>query len=294
VERYAESGAENADKVRAAWNAALGVAADGRYADAIKLAGRLKPIVQGRGASPAVDEGADNWPKVEPTLTAMVDALSQSGHPNAAKIQMAWDAALGAAEAGKFADALAVAKKLKPILDAATGQATAAANTAGPSGGAEEAAAAQMAAGGEKVDTSKPSAGEEEAAKVIPKGTVKKRAFMIDRWTKIPVELKINLDTLVAAIPAAVPWEDPAEIQALVDGKLVEKVEAMQTEIQNGFDADVTSGDGSYAETRAALENMKKKSAPMRFLWRSKTMRSSMAMASWSLSKTLSTRSRRT
>lgn len=87
----------------------------------------------------------------------------------------------------------------------------------------------------------------------IAKGTVAKRAFMVDRWKTIRSDLSAQLKVLVAKIPDAVPWEDPQEIQALVGGKLAERTAEMQSAIMDGFDADVNSGDGAYAATRAAI-----------------------------------------
>ena len=166
-----------------------------------------------------------NWAKIERILSPRVKGLAQSGHPKAGKVSAAWTAALKAAKSGDFAAALRVAAKLKPLLDGAA------------------------AGAGQRV----PSAAAQEAAAVVPKGTVEKRAFMVDRWAKVSVELAVGIKALAAAIPDIAPWEDARNVSRLVATRLNEIVETMRSEVAASFDRDINDGNGSYAATRRTI-----------------------------------------
>lgn len=163
------------------------------------------------------------WEKIAAAFGPLVDTFGRSGNEKANTVLAAWAGAQNAAAAGKYAAAMTVAAKLKPLLMSSPPTAA----SASPDPGAP------------------------------PKDIVKKRAFMVDRWKKIPSELNVSLKALVGAIPNEVPWEDPAMVQKVIGGKLVSMIKDMQTAIQTGFDADVQSGDGKYSSTRSAISKLK-------------------------------------
>ncbi|MCV2868168.1 hypothetical protein OEW28_05955 [Defluviimonas sp. WL0002] len=61
---------------------------------------------------------AQNWAKIAPAMTAMVERALNAGHEKAPQIEAAWNRALEAAEAGNHQEALAIAAKLRPLLSA--------------------------------------------------------------------------------------------------------------------------------------------------------------------------------
>ena len=89
----------------------------------------------------------------------------------------------------------------------------------------------------------------------VPTGTVKKRAFMIERWKKVPGELKAGVEQLSVEIEEIAPWQDAKGIAKSVENRLHEIVDYMQEQVANGFDKDVQSGDGAYSETIAAIDS---------------------------------------
>ncbi len=81
---------------------------------------------QAEAPKPASPE-ATSWAKIAPAMAVLVGRLIEAGHDKAEQIQAAWTRAENAADADNFAEALAIAAKLKPVLTAAPA----------PSGGAQ-------------------------------------------------------------------------------------------------------------------------------------------------------------
>jgi len=94
-------------------------------------------------------------------------------------------------------------------------------------------------------------------AATIPPGLVKKRAFLIARWQKIPGDLKAEIDTLRAAVAVALPHEDAAGFGGAVSGALNILVEEFRTTISSAVDAAINADDPQYREVARAIADVK-------------------------------------
>ncbi|MTI00422.1 hypothetical protein [Roseibium sp. RKSG952] len=225
VKAHGEAGASNAQKVLSAWSAAIKAAEAGRYQDALQVAARLKPVLGGSGKP---DPKAAAWTRLEPNYTRRVNDLEKEGSGAAAKIAAAWSAARKAAQSGDFAKALIIAAKLKPHLTA-------------PPANAVNDGLSSLA---------------KEAAATIPAGIVQKRKFMIDRWSRVPGELREGISALAAAVPKIAPWEDAGAVSRLVEDHFGGIADRMRNDIGASFDQDVNAGDSSYAATKSTISGL--------------------------------------
>jgi hypothetical protein len=87
----------------------------------------------------------------------------------------------------------------------------------------------------------------------IPQGIVAKRAFLVERWRKIPAELRVQIADLNARIAHRLPHEDADGFC----GRVTVWFDTIVAELQPGLDAAVdeaiNKGDGKYQAVAAAL-----------------------------------------
>jgi hypothetical protein len=91
----------------------------------------------------------------------------------------------------------------------------------------------------------------------VARGTVAKRAFLLERWKKIPVDLRMELGTLLKAIRADYPQVDLAALGKGIDGKLRALIDASQARLADAVDADIQAGDPRYGKTAAAIRSVR-------------------------------------
>jgi len=73
-------------------------------------------------------------------------------------------------------------------------------------------------------------------------GLVKKRKFLIERWQRIPQEVRADLQQLQEAIEREMPGEDADELIDLAEDYL----DDVYTEMKDAIDDDINSGDAQY------------------------------------------------
>lgn len=95
----------------------------------------------------------------------------------------------------------------------------------------------------------------EPAAAAAPMGLVAKRAFLIERWKKIPGELTAELGVLNREIAAKVPDEDPDDLCEGVREWLAEMVADMQSQLDDAIDEAINAGDHSYAAVSRTIND---------------------------------------
>lgn len=128
VDAFVASGSDRAAQVDAAWKAALKAGAEGKVADAMAVAARLKPILTAQpAAGPATTSEADTWKAARDGLIGLYERVLGLNPANRTQLQAAWAMAEEKAEAGDHASALKILDRLRPALEAAT---TAASDTA--------------------------------------------------------------------------------------------------------------------------------------------------------------------
>jgi hypothetical protein len=91
----------------------------------------------------------------------------------------------------------------------------------------------------------------------VPRGTVAKRVFLLERWKKIPVDLRVELGTLLKAIRVDYPQVDLATLGKGIDGKLRALIDASQARLADAIDDDIKSGDAKYGKTAAAIRSVR-------------------------------------
>jgi hypothetical protein len=93
------------------------------------------------------------------------------------------------------------------------------------------------------------SEGQAETGKDASPGLVAKRKFLIERWQKIPPQVKANLNALKDAIARAMPSEDAAQLTALSE----EYLDDFYAEMKEAIDDDINSGDEHYKSAIATI-----------------------------------------
>ena len=125
VTRFVGSGDGKAAAVSQAWAGATAAAEKGDYKSAMAVAAKIKPLVTATpsgdgGENPAeTDPNQAKWDKAVDALTALYEAAMKTNPPERSKLTAAWGMATEKAGAGDYAGALAVAARIKPLLDAA-------------------------------------------------------------------------------------------------------------------------------------------------------------------------------
>jgi len=81
-------------------------------------------------------------------------------------------------------------------------------------------------------------------------GLVAKRKFLIERWTKIPPQVKANLKALQDGIARNTPNENAAELTKLSE----EYLDEFYDEMKDAIDDDINSGDAQYKGAIATIQ----------------------------------------
>ena len=115
------------------WASGVDAAANGNYKLAIGVAEKIKPVVLAAsqagdtgqtGNHPEADPNEAKWGKVKGPIEALLLDVLKNNPPDATKLRAIWAAADEAAGSSDFAKALAIATRLKPLLDAAKSSGT--------------------------------------------------------------------------------------------------------------------------------------------------------------------------
>src|SRR5262249_10805399 len=77
--------------------------------------------------------------------------------------------------------------------------------------------------------------------------------FLIDRWKKIPGEIRASLNALKKQIAEQVPGEDPDQLVGGIQVMLGDFLD----EVKEAIDTSITSGDGNYAQALKVIADMK-------------------------------------
>ncbi len=125
VQTAVNVGADKATQLAAAWEMAQKAAGQGKFNDALAVAAKIRPLLQGMEATPvpasaapgAESSEAKSWGSLEPTLAQLFETAMRLNPENRAKLTAAWSMASEKAEAGDFTAALQIAARLKPALD---------------------------------------------------------------------------------------------------------------------------------------------------------------------------------
>jgi len=172
---------------------------------------------QQQNENPLAGRWQQEFPKVE---AEYLEALKKADDKLASQLRVLHTFATEQAEAGAYDRAFKAVDRLKPLLQQAL-------SSQGPGG-----------AGGE-----------------IATGTVAKRKFLLDRFNRIPGEVKANLRPLRAKIATEVPDEDPKQ---LVDG-IETMLGEFYGEMREAIDESINAGDGDYAAAIKTIDELKKK-----------------------------------
>ncbi|MDX1945893.1 MAG: hypothetical protein SFU86_10890 [Pirellulaceae bacterium] len=84
----------------------------------------------------------------------------------------------------------------------------------------------------------------------IPKGTVAKRKFLVERWKRIPPEISADLKKLQAALERDVPDEEPGLLIDLSE----EYLNDFYLEMKGAIDTDINAGDGGYKTVLSTIK----------------------------------------
>jgi hypothetical protein len=172
---------------------------------------------QQQNENPLAGRWEQEFPKVEEEYLA---ALKKADDKLASQLRVLHTFATEQAEAGAYDRAFKAVDRLKPLLQQAL-------SSQGPGGAAGE----------------------------IAEGTVAKRRFLLDRFNRIPGEVKANLRPLRAKIAEEVPDEDPKQ---LVDG-IETMLGEFYGEMREAIDESINAGDGDYAAAVKKIDELKKR-----------------------------------
>lgn len=121
VKTFAASNAPKAAAISKAWDGGLAAAQNGDFRTAFAVASKIRPVVTAASdadtAQPSPD--AQKWARLEAPLGALFAQVMKLNPPEATRIRAVWMAATESATAGDHAKAVAIATRLKPMLDAA-------------------------------------------------------------------------------------------------------------------------------------------------------------------------------
>jgi hypothetical protein len=118
VDAFVAAGSDRAAQVDAAWKAAIKAAADGKIADAMAVAAKLKPIITaqaGQGSTPTQDAAA--WKTARDGMMGLYERALGFNPTNRTQLEAAWAMAEEKAEADP-ASALKILDRLRPALEA--------------------------------------------------------------------------------------------------------------------------------------------------------------------------------
>jgi hypothetical protein len=224
VAKAAASGRDDVSKLRAVWAFATEAADNGAYAKALAAAGKIKELLPRAEDAPEQDATARDprWDKVAGAVQALLGQVLAGKPDNADKLQTEGRAIDAKAASGAVDDAIKLSKNFVPKLRA-------------------------------MLDSAGPSSGAPDAGRGVPEGLVKKRAFLMTRWQKIPAELNAQIKRLEAAMLAEVPDEDPKKLTASVQAAL----DTFCEDMQDSLDDAINSGDNTYATAIELLDNFK-------------------------------------
>lgn len=120
IAAFAQSGDARAPAVAKAWEGAEGAAQKSDYKSAMAVAGKLRAVVAGAPpAETATDPNAAKWAQLEDALSALYTKAMAKNPPNRSNLEARWAMATESAGSQDFTKALAIAAKLKPLLDEA-------------------------------------------------------------------------------------------------------------------------------------------------------------------------------
>jgi hypothetical protein len=88
-------------------------------------------------------------------------------------------------------------------------------------------------------------------------GLVKKRKFLVDRWQRIPQEVRADLQKLKEAIEREMPGEDADELLELAEDYL----DDFYGEMKEAIDEDINSGDAQYKSAITTIGDFRTKIA---------------------------------
>ncbi len=173
-------------------------------------------------AVPAEDADAleTKWLAVRDRLAAAINPHLGQTEGTAAKIAAVWELAGTKAGAGDYTAALQCASALAKLLAAA----------------------------------GKP---DKPAADGIAKDITRKRAFLVTRWKQVPGEIKVEIDSLIGAVEAQLPYERPAELRGAINVHVTELIRNMVGQINDAVDQSVSDGDGKYGAVASAAATLK-------------------------------------
>lgn len=128
VDAFVAAGSDRAPQVDAAWKAALKAAGEGKFADAMSVAARLKPILTAQpGAGTTTDAAA--WKTARDAMIGLYERALGFNPANRSQLEAAWAMAEEKAE-GDPAAALKILDRLRPALEAAIAAGAAGSDTA--------------------------------------------------------------------------------------------------------------------------------------------------------------------
>lgn len=131
VDAFVAAGSDRAAQVDTAWKAALVAAANGKFADAMTVAARLKPILTAAPAGAAAPESdSAKWKTARDATMGLYERVMALNPANRSQLQAAWIMADEKAEAGDHASAIKILERLRPALDAALAAGSANSDTA--------------------------------------------------------------------------------------------------------------------------------------------------------------------
>ncbi|AVO38764.1 hypothetical protein [Pukyongiella litopenaei] len=168
---------------------------------------------------------AARWLAVRDRLAAAVDPHLGRTDGTSAKIAAVWDLAGTKAGAGEYTAALQCAAALAKLL-AAAGKP-------------------------EKLAPENPDTGE------IAMDITRKRAFLVTRWKQVPGEIKVEIDALIGAVEARLPYERPAELRGAINARVSDLIRDMVGQINDAVDRSVSDGDGQYGAVARVAATLK-------------------------------------
>lgn len=133
VKAFAASGHPKAAAIAKAWDGGVAAGEQGNYKIAFAVAEKIKPAVEAATqaettatdaqpeAAPAAstDPNAAKWAKIHDPIEALYLEVMKLNPPDASKLRTIWMAATESAIGEDFTKAIAIATRIKPMLDAA-------------------------------------------------------------------------------------------------------------------------------------------------------------------------------
>ena len=238
VNKAAASGRGDPSKLRAVWNYAVGIAAEGDFAGAIKVLPKVDQLIklaaesQPEAPSGDMSKAEKAWNISRPQVVKLYEAVMKTDPENRSTLQAAWAMAQEKAEGKDFEAAIKVTKVLVPKLQALQPK---------PGQGGDQTS-----------DTQDPSSSEEPEQK---KNIVRFQQAML-LWETCRAQMQSEMKKLEQAIVAACKGNDDLDEVADEAQELVERLEVFDERLQDTLN-DVMSTD--YGPKRDRLKQMAKK-----------------------------------